>query len=50
MLRESAAILRYLDDGTLLAPSNARARVDAILDSTKRFCDAGGYDGKHSAG
>ena len=39
MLWESAAILRYLADGTLLAPSDARARarVDAILDSTKRF-------------
>ena len=39
MLWESAAILRYLADSTLLAPSDARARarVDAILDSTKRF-------------
>ena len=39
MLWESAAILRYLADGALLIPSDARARarVDAILDSTKRF-------------
>lgn len=39
MLWESAAILRYLADGTPLVPSDARtrARADAILDSTKRF-------------
>ena len=39
MLWESAAILRFLADGTALLPTDAmdRARADAILDSCKRF-------------
>ena len=39
MLWENAAILRYLADGTplVLSDARARARADAILDSTKRF-------------